>query len=163
MIDQMVGNLESLNRSASSKQRSKALSFGDLSKKVFDLSCSNTSPAGVEKSTGNVGQQIHDGADSEGVTDLDTRQESCSHMPAATPTRENGIHGLLEDDNSKNAENGRCLGMSPSHDLLQYKSRSNSSNWYNREGFFHPSIQFHFGLASLCLTICFILKIIYVL
>jgi len=157
-IEQMAGNLESLDRSASSKQRSKALSFGDLSKKVFDLSCSNSSPAVVEKSSGNVGQRNHQGAESKGVTDLDARQESHSHVPAATPTRKCGIPEFLEDDNSKTPENGRCLGMSPSHYLLQCTS-PNSSNWCKNEGFVHASIRFYVGLSRSCLTLCFLLKV----
>lgn len=160
-FEQMAGSMESLNRSASSKQRSKALSFGDLSKRVFDLSCSNASPAAIQKSSENAGQQNHHGAESKGVSDLDATQETRSHVPA-TPTRECGILELPEDDNSKMPENGRCLGMSPSHYLLQCTSPSNSSNWFKNEDFFNvleSFIQFHVGLARSCPTLCFFSKV----
>ncbi|KAG0604313.1 hypothetical protein M758_10G161600 [Ceratodon purpureus] len=118
MFEHMAGNVESLNRSASQKRRSKALSFGDLSKRVFDISCSNTSQTtnclprldgnatAIEKSFENTG------AESNEVQDLDARQESNDHVPSTQP-RECGIAELLEDDNSwKIPENARCLDNS---------------------------------------------------
>lgn len=114
----------SLNRSTSSKQRSKALSFGDLSKKVFDLSCSNASPpAAIEKPSANGGQQNCQDADSKGVSDVDARQES----QPATQTKECGITQLPEDDHPETPETAKCIGISPFHYPLQCRSPRNSS------------------------------------
>lgn len=142
-IEEMAGSLESVNRTASSKQCSKALTFGEMSKKVFDLSCSNTSPTAAEKSTGNVGLRNHHGTDRIAVTHLDVRHESRCQVPEA-PTRECAVPESLEDDSSKITVNGTCLGMLAPFTLLQKFIVS------------FLIVSTHIGFFTSCSALCFV-------
>jgi hypothetical protein len=116
-----------LNHSASQKRRSKALSFGDLSKRVFDVSCSNESQTtnclprldgnatAIEKSFETTGKRSRYGAaESNEVPELHPRPASSGHDVPATHSTECKTSESPQDDNSKTPENATCLGMSSS-------------------------------------------------
>lgn len=120
---------ESLTRSASQKKRSKALSFGDLSKRVFDISCSDacqmmdslpkaTVPdAEIEESSEHTGQgNNHKTQIDEVKVQLEGENVIPSNALPLTQSRESELPSSEshEDDKSKTEGNARCVGKSPS-------------------------------------------------
>ena len=115
---------ESLIRSASQKKRSKTLSFGDLSKRVFDISCSNTCQTAntlptvdgpvleTEESFENIGQGNSHESQSHGVNELNNKNESPSNVLPSTQSRERGSSEPIEDEKSKSQGTARCAGKS---------------------------------------------------
>jgi hypothetical protein len=121
------GRGESLTRSASQKKRSKTLSFGDLSKRVFDISCSNTCQttntlpkvdgpvAEIEESSYNIDQGNSHDTQSNEVKELDRENELPSNVSPLRQSRERGSSESLEYDRSKTQGTAKCMGKSPSH------------------------------------------------
>ena len=115
---------ESLIRSGSQKKCSKTLLFGNLSKCVFDISCSNTCQTAntlpkvdgpvleTEESSENIGQSNSHESQSHGVNELDKKNELSSSVLLSTQSREWRSSESLEDKKSKLQGTTRYAGKS---------------------------------------------------
>ncbi|KAG0566045.1 hypothetical protein KC19_7G034000 [Ceratodon purpureus] len=122
------GRGESLTRNVSQKKRSKTLSFGDLSKRVFDISCSNTCEttkvddpvAEVEESSESIDQSNSHETQRNDVKELGKENEVPSNVLPSTKSRERGSSESLENDKSKPRETARRLDDSMDVETLKH-------------------------------------------
>lgn len=122
-------NAGSLTRCDLQKRRSKTLSFGDLSKRVFDISrsdeyqmtsClpkSNEHAEDVEVSSKN-GVRSHE-TQSDGVAELNRRHRS-PNQTASAQSRECVISESLRQDKSKMLEAAKCSDNSADVEILKH-------------------------------------------